>query len=298
MKEKLATAEEAARMIKSGSSLAFSGIHVRRKPMPIIREVIKNNTKNLTVLGWNNGIDVDILCGAGCIKRVETSYVGLAMFGLAPNFRRAVERGEVEVGEYTESTSVDRFRAGWFRLSFFPTKSLRGSDVVKYNKAIGEVPCPSTGQKYHALPPAIPDVTVLHAHMADPYGNVLYDQRRLMENEADLLLARAAEKVIVTVEEVVSHETVLEHPYMNLLPRYFVDAVVKAPFGAHPTSCDGRYTLDVVHMQLYASAAKDKGLFKRYLDTYVYGVEDHLDYLEAVGGMRRLLKLRNGGGSA
>lgn len=296
LREKLTTLEEAVKLVKDDSSIAFSGIHIRRHPMAFVRQLVKSGVKNLTVLGWNNGMETDMLIGAGLVKRVESSYVGLAMFGLAPNFRRAVERGEVEMVEYTESASVDRFRAGWYRLTFFPTKNLFGSDIPKYNKNIREVVCPFTGKRYHALPAAVPDVTILHAHAADKYGNILYDQRRLMENEADTILARAAERVIVTVEETVSHDAVLSHPYLNLLPRYFVDAVVEVPFGAHPTSCDYRYELDADHLRLYAEAARTPETFRRYLDRYVYGPKDHFDYLEAVGGIGALMKLRTEGG--
>ena len=285
---------DAAGLVRSGSTIAFGGMAIRDHPMGFIYELVRQRVGDLTILGWANGNDVDVLVGAGLVKRVETSYVGLEAFGLAPNFRRGVERGEIEVKEYTEVTGVDRFRAGSMAIPFFPVMELFGSDIVAYNPDIKEASCPITGERYHAVPAARPDVGVVHAPLADVYGNVLYGPTRVLITDTDIRIAMAAKKTIVTVEQIVDHERVQRNASLNLIPRYHVEAVVELPFGAHPCAYDCLYDFDREHFREYVQAAKAPETFKAYLEKYVHGAEDHMDYLNRVGGVRRLLPLRHG----
>src|SRR5699024_12473762 len=94
-----------------------------------------------------------------------------------------------------------------------------------------------------------PDVTIGNAHKDDIYGNVQLDEKRMMDNETDVLIAKSAKYVIVTVEQIVSEESIIDKANDTVLPRIFVDAVVEAPYGAHPTSCDTRYDFDIDHLQ-------------------------------------------------
>ena len=72
-----------------------------------------------------------------------------------------------------------------------------------------------------------------------------------------------------------------EAPYENLLP----------PFGAHPTFSPGNYAADEDHLRLYVEMARN-GRAEEYLDTYVFGPEDHYEYLERIGGLKQLYNLR------
>jgi glutaconate CoA-transferase subunit A len=294
LKEKLMSLRDAAGLVRSGSTIAFGGMAIRDHPMGFIYELIRQGIGDLTILGWANGNDVDVLVGAGLVKRVDTSYVGLEAFGLAPNFRRAVERGEIEVKEYTEVTGVDRFRAGSMAIPFFPVMELFGSDIVKYNPDIREAICPITGERYHAIPAARPDIGVVHAPLADAHGNVLYGPTRVLYTDTDIRIAMAAKRTIVTVEQIVDHERVMRNANLNLIPRYRVEAVVEVPFGAHPCACNCLYDFDREHLREYAQAAKTPETFRTYLEKYIYGSKDHIDYLNRVGGTRRLLPLRHG----
>ncbi len=291
LKDKLMKMEEASRLVESGTKVAFGGFGVVSHPMALIYQLIRDGIKDLTALGWTSGNDVDILIGAGCVKRVEASYVGLEYLGLAPNFRRAVEKGEVTMVEYTEATGVDRFRAGAAGIPFFPALSLFGSDIPRVNPAIKEFTCPVTGERLHAVPAANPDVAVIHAPMADRYGNIVYLPVRNLNCDWDQTIAKASKRVIVTVERLVDHDFVAKNAHLNLIPRYWTDAVVEAPFGAHPSGFDCFYDTDVDHLKQYVEAGKDSKTFRDYLDRYVYGVRDHFDYLDLIG-LRRLLNLR------
>lgn len=296
LKEKLCGLKEAAALIEDGARVALGGFSVHNHPMAFIYELIRQGVKDLTIVGITNGNDVDILVGAGCVKRVETSYVGLEQFGLAPNFRRAVERGEVEVVEYGEDIAHERFSSSVRGEPFFPTYELYGSDIPKYNKDIKEGVNPLNGRKYHAIPAAEPEWVVVHAPMGDRYGNVLYFPNRQNPTNIDIDMTRSSEKVIVTVEQIIPRSRVMRFPHLNLVPRYRTTAIAEAPYGAHPSSLIQMYIQDVEHLEMYAKAARDPRAFKEYLDEYVYGPKTHMDYLKLIG-VERLMKLRVVGGA-
>jgi len=277
MKEKLLSLNEAVSIIKDGDTVAIGGSLLRRHPMAAVDEIIRQGKKNLHLLGWNNGIDMDILIGAGCVDIVESAYIGLGPYGLAPNFRRAVENQEVLVREHSETTAIDRFRA-------------LGTVMAKYNPDYKEIICPHTGEKYAALKAWHPDVAIIHAHKADKYGNVQFDQKRVMDNEPDIIIAKSAKKTIVTVEQIVSTEHITETPWLTLLPKLFIETVVEAPYGAHPCSCDMRYDNDHEHLKKYYQMAQDEKTFKQYLEEYVLGVKDHYEYLNKIG-IKKLLQI-------
>jgi glutaconate CoA-transferase subunit A len=278
----------------NGCTLAIGGFAFHRHPIALVREVIRMGVKDLTVQGWNNGDDVDLLSAAGLVKRVETSYVGMVMFGLALNYRRGVESGEIYSAEYTEATALDRFRAGAFGIPFMPAKGLFGSDVLTFNPDIKSFNCPITGERLTAIPAAVPDVALIHGHYADEDGNVLMHKRRLKETEADLLIAKSAKRTIVSVERIVSKDYVETHPFDVWLPAHDVDAVIELPFGAHPNGNDLFYETDVDHLTHYVQMSKQKETMDTYLEEYVYQVTTHDDYLNKVLTAAKLTKLQRG----
>lgn len=296
LKEKLCTMAEAADLIKDGTRITFGGMSVHNHPMAFIYELIRKGVKDLTIVGHVGADDVDILVGAGCVKRIEISYVGLEEFGLAPNFRRAVEQGEIELAEYSEPVSFERFRCSARGQSFFPTHEMLGTDLPKHNPDIREMKSPFNGRKCHIVPAAEPEWVVIQAPMGDKYGNVLFFQNRQLPEDLDLVASRTTRNVIVTVEEIVDRSKVVRLSHLNLIPRFRTAAIVEAPYGAHPSSLLQVYDNDRVHMKMYARAARNPVEFKRYLDKYVYGVKSQIDYLELIG-VERLMKLRHVGGN-
>jgi glutaconate CoA-transferase subunit A len=290
-KDKRCNVAEAVSLIQNGDTVAIGGSLIRRHPMALIFEMIRQGKKDLTLLGWNNAIDMDLLIGAGCVKTIETSYVGMAMLGLAFNFRREVESGHLRVYEHSETTAIDAFRAASMGWTFFPTKTPLGSGIEKYNENIRHMDCPYTGEKYCLLPAFTPDVAVIHAHVADYLGNVQLDPKRELDNEVDTLIAKSAKKVIVTVEQIVSEDYVYRNPHLTILPKFFVDKVVETPFGAHPTACDCRYDYDLDFLRYYHDMSKQTETFRKWLDKYVYGVSDHFEYLDLIG-IKNLLAIK------
>lgn len=296
LKEKVFSLSEAAAMIPNGARLALGGFAVHNHPMAFVYELVRRKVRDLTIVGHVNGPELDLLIGAGCVKRVETSYVGLEEFGLAPAFRRAVERGELELREYSELISFGRFLCSSRGEPFFPSTELMGTDIPRYNPDIKEGINPMDDSKYHAIPAAEPDWVVIHAPMGDRYGNILYFSNRQLPLNLDLVLSRSTRNLIVTVEQIVSRERVFRLSELNLIPRFRTKAVVEAPYGCHPTSCLQLYDCDKEHLRTYAGAAKDPNTLREYLNQYVYGAKTHMDYLQLVG-VESLVKLRVIGGN-
>ncbi len=295
LKEKVSGLKEAAGLIKDGSRITLGGMAVHNHPMAFVYELIRRGVKDLTIVGHVSAGDVDILIGAGCVKRVETAYVGLEEFGPAPNFRRAVERGEIELAEYSEPMAFERFQCSARGQPFFTTVEMRGTDLPRHNPDIKEVVDPFSGSTYQAVPAAEPEWAIVHAPMGDKYGNVLYFQNRQLPADLDLVTSRATRKLIVTVEQIVPRERVLRFPQLNLIPRFRTTAIVEAPYGAHPSSCLQVYDQDREHLKYYSQVARDPDEFRRYLDRYVYGVKSHMEYLNLIGA-ESLVKLRQIGG--
>lgn len=289
---KLVSLHDAARSVSDGHRIAFGGFAIYQRPMAFVRELVRQGRRDLIVVGVVNSIETDLLVGAGCVSRIETSYVGLEKFGLARNFRRAVEAGAVDAVDYPELIAWDRFRASQEGLPFWPCTFLGGSGVVEYNSDIVAFDCPVTGQKLWAVPPASPDIVVIHAAVGDEFGNVAFHRRKMLPQSVDITHTRACDTVIVTVEKIVSPSELKKNPDLVEVPAFRTTHIVEAPFGAHPTSLLGIYACDDAAFEAYAAASASEEAFEQYLGRTVHGVADHDGYLEDVG-VKRLLALRN-----
>jgi glutaconate CoA-transferase subunit A len=289
---KVTDLREAVKQIRSGDCVSFVGGVLRNKSIAVAREIIRQGIRNLHLQSFTSDLEADMLVGAGCVRRVESVYTGLMGYGLAPNFRRAVEAGEVEAVDLPESAFAAKFRARGMGVPFGVTASLNGTDVARNLKEAKEITCPFTGRKVVALPAANPDVAIIHAHRADTAGNLQFDEIRPLEYFENVL---AAKKVIASVEEIVSVDYTYANPEKTVVPGVFVGAVVRAPWGTHPEALEGKYNLDSAHLKMYLEHARDSRRFKEYLDKYIYSVETHIEYLNLIG-LPRLLELQSDGG--
>jgi glutaconate CoA-transferase subunit A len=186
-----------------------------------------------------------------------------------------------------------RYLAGSLGLPFIPIRSLRGSDVLRRLQEvaptnIGSVVDPFTGEDWLVLKPLLPDVAVVQVQVADAEGNAwLFGPR--WDNEEQV---KSSKRVIVITEQLVSTEIIRREPERTVIPGFRVSHVVHLPFGAHPTSVYRAYGYDAEHIQLYVESTKTPEGLKAYLDKYVYGVADHWEYLERIGGLKRLQDLK------
>jgi glutaconate CoA-transferase subunit A len=292
VKSKLVDLSTAAKLVPSGSSIAVGGSIIRRQPVAFVRELIRQGVKDVHVLAFPAGIGTDMLAGVGALKRVEAVYVGLFQFGMAFNFRRGVEAGEIDVRDFPETAQIARFKAAGMGMSFMPTRVLLGTSMAAHNpEQIREMTCPFTGDKYHAVQAAKADFTVIHGYYGDEYGNVQWPVQRDAD-DIDFLLAKASDRLIVTVERIVPHSEILRQPTLTYIPHHWVEAIVEAPFGAHPGSCDGFYDEDEEHMTYYQQCAKEPGRWlNEYAPKYIFGPKDHWDYLQQAISVQRMHEL-------
>ncbi len=282
----------AADQLRDGMTLAIGGFINSSHPMALVRQIIRRGLKNLTVVGAaSGGLDLDLLIGAGCVKKLVTTYMGGEHYcPVAPFFRIAAQRGEIDVFECDEGMYYCALRAAAQRLPSTPWKAGIGSSFPEINPEIKVYDDPISGEPVLAIPAIKPDVALLYAAHSDAYGNV----QHIGTGFGDRALWRAADRTIVQVERIIPNEEVRKNPLATSL--YGVDAVVRAPYGSHPFAAPGYYIEDAEHIREYVAAANayakkdDRAPFEAYLQKYILGPESHLDYLEVVG-IRRLLSL-------
>ena len=275
------------KIIKDGDKVAVGGSWLGGHPMSIIREIIRSKIKNLTAITVVGSIDIDLLVGAGCLSRLMFSFVSMEAFGLAPNFRRAIEKEGLPYDEITGLAVIIGLEAGGRNIPFLPYRGPFGSDLVKYRPEFyKEIKCPFTGEDLIAAAAILPDVAIIHATRADHTGNVQIEGT----SGTDVEMMRAAKKRIASVEEIVSPEEIRKNPYKTKVPKFQVDMVIEAPMGAHPCACAPSYVFDPWHIMKYMQAAASPETFKQYIDEYV--MKPEWEYLEAIGGIKQASILR------
>jgi glutaconate CoA-transferase subunit A len=290
VKSKLVGLADAAALVPSGASLTIGGSIIRRSPVALIRELIRQQKSGFTVLAYPAGFTTDLLAGAGAVDRVEAVYEGLFQFGFAYNFRRGVEEGRIDIRDFSEVAVAARFRAAASGVPFMPTDAMLGTGMAKHNpEQVKEITCPFTGRTLHAVDAASSDFTLLHGYTADEYGNVQFPLVRDAD-DLDPVMAKAANRLIVTVEKIVPHSQILSAPNLTYIPHTWVEAVVEVPYGAHPLSCDGYYDEDEDHMGEYQELMKE-GRFGEYAERYVTGPKSHEEYLSTALTAERLVNL-------
>ena len=290
LKDKRMTVSEAVdKFVHDGDFIACGGFGHVRIPMALIYEIIRQGKRNLTMAGKTAVHDIDILIGAGCVSRVEVAYAfGHELRGLSPAGRRAVETGKCKVvAEISNAGYQWRFLAAAMGLPFIPARILMGTDTFEKSSA-KIVRDPWSGKPVCLLPAAYPDVAMFHVPRCDKYGNAQIDGI-LVE---DFELSRAARRVIVTTEEIVDEEVIRRAPDRTVIPFYLVDAVCEVPYGAHPTQMPYLYYFDEAHIREWLTLSRTEEGTKSYFDRYVFGVRDFEEYLERVGGVRKLTYLK------
>lgn len=268
---------DAARLVQSGDTVGIGGMILYRRPVGMAIELIRQGVRDLTLLGWTLSLESDLLIGAGCVRRVRTSYFGLESFGMAPMYKRSVEAGQVEVVEETESTLAFGLRAALQGTGFMPARALVGTDILRVRPDIQLVTCPYTGELYPAMPAVRPDVAIIHALAADSGGNAVVGANLSIDRE----LAMLARTTIISAEEVVPTG---ELPGgMVDIPGHVVTAVVPILAGSWPTSCYPRYPVDGDAVLDYLEACS-RGEFDRYLERLIVEYPPERARLVAIEG--------------
>ena len=292
--EKLMTVKEAVeRFVCNGDYLASGGFGTNRIATALLHEIVRQRKRDLGFAGHTTTHDFQILAAgnlnrAKLLARVDAAYiVGLEARGLSPQARRVMQSGEVEVCEWTNYALAVRFRAAAAGVPFMPARIMLGTDTFA-RSAAKEISCPFTGQKLVALPALYPDVALIHVHESDPHGNC----RIYGITVADAELARAAKKVLVSAERIISNDEVRRAPHLTVIPSLCVDAVCHVPFGSYPGNMPGEYFSDENHLRHWLAVEKDESELEAFLQRYIFGVPDFGAYLELCGGEERMRALR------
>ncbi|OFW28347.1 MAG: hypothetical protein A3J28_09645 [Acidobacteria bacterium RIFCSPLOWO2_12_FULL_60_22] len=294
MADKVKNAAEVVRTIPNGSHIALGGFAVARNVITVVHELIRQQKRDLTLSQCVMGMDTDLLVGAGLVSRLIIGGGSLDRFGPAHCVNRARETGAVVSQDYSSLSLCFGYLAGALGISFIPIKSLLSSEVLERLEAgsaaenLRHMTCPFTGEEYLLLRAITPDVSLVHVQVADREGNCQISGPR-WENEEQ---AKAARRVIVIAEELVSTEYIQRFPERTVIPAHRVEAVIHQPFGAHPTAVFGCYDYDADHLKLYVEHAKRPERMREYLETYIRSTRDHWEYLEKAGGLQRLQELK------
>lgn len=253
MSDKTCSLDEAVAQIESGMTIGIGGWGSRRKPMALVRALLRSDVTDLTVVTLG-GPDVGLLARAGKIRKLVYGFVSLDSIPLDPNFRAAREAGAIETAEYDEGMFVTALRAGGSRLSFAPIRAGLGSDVMAMNPDLRTVRSPYNDEEYVAVPGLRMDVSLIHLNRADRQGNGQYLGP---DPYFDDMFAMASEATFMSVEKIVeTPELTASVPHQSLLiPRMYVNGVVEAPNGAHFTSCEPDYGRDEAFQKHYATSA-------------------------------------------
>jgi len=278
-------------MVEDGQVVALQSMATFTAPMALVRELIRQERSDLTLVCLVGGIPVDWLSAAGAVRRFIGAAVSMEQFGLCHQFRSRVQRGDVVVEELSETALLARLGAAARGLPFQITRGLVGTDLIALQPdTLTMIEDPfGSGVKVVACRPLAPDVALVHAHYADEEGNVALDPTALWPDIR--IFPKAARRVIVTVERIVDGERLREAPDRVVLPSFAVDAVVHVPYGAHPTSCFPFYSYDGAFHEEWVRAARDDVTAAAFLDRYVRGPSSQEEYLDAVGGATRLVQL-------
>lgn len=237
-------------------------------------EIIRQQRRDLTLCRLTPDLVADQMIAAGCVKKLVFSWAGNPGAGSLHAFRRAVSARALELDEYSHFGMVMRFAAGAAGLPFGTLRNYAGTDLPHANGNIREVTCPFTGEKLAAVPALNPDVTIVHAQRSDTAGNAQMWGITGVQKEA----AFAAKRVIVVTEEIVKPAVIRADPNRTIIPAFIVSAVVKEPFGAHPSYVQGHYDRDNDFYVQWEDISRDPAKLEAYLQEFVYGVRDRKAY--------------------
>lgn len=261
------TIEEALAPVGDGIMLAVPR-EVAGVPMAATRALIRRGVRGLHLVTLpTSSLQADLLIGAGCVAVLETSAVSLGEFGPAPRFTAAIRSAGIRVRDATCPALHAAFQAAEKGVPFMPLRGIIGSDLMTHREDWRVINNPFAADDPIVVLPAIrPDVSLIHAAMADRAGNIWIGRQRELAT-----MAHASARTVVTVEKVVDGN-LLDDPLRaaGTLPGFYVDAVAVAENGCWPLGLPDYYTADAAHLREYARLAATAEGFAHYLEVYVH----------------------------
>ncbi|MGI6655321.1 MAG: CoA transferase subunit A [Desulfobulbus sp.] len=303
--DKRITLQQAAEIVKNGSSLTFSGFTIWRRPFAIVYELIRQQRRNLHLIEVNGGPQTEFLVGAGCVEIWESCWVGHELYGkYGANLSRKVKEKGIIVEDYSHAEMLFRFSAAAEGAAYAVIQTCLGTDmhnpaydmlgkagkrdgkrIAKHKYIFADDPFYDAGRQ--VLIPAVKvDVAILCVQQVGEEGTVRIDGQIYSDPE----VARAADITIVMAEEIVPEEYLRREATRNNIPTFEVDYIVECPFGAHPTGMFGKYDVDGALLNHFYTNTRTQEGFDAFAKEWIYGL-DHISYLEKLG-WPRMLNLR------
>ncbi|MFB9608045.1 CoA transferase subunit A [Streptomyces roseofulvus] len=267
------TAEEVVGRLRSGMTIGIGGWGSRRKPMALVRALLRSDVTDLTVVSYG-GPDVGLLAAAGRIRKLVAAFATLDSVPLEPHFGAARQRAAFELVELDEAMMMWGLTAAVHRLPFMPVRAGLASDVMTVNPELRTVTSPYGDREELVAVPALRlDAALVHLNRADAHGNGQYLGP---DPYFDDLFCEAADTAYVSCERIVETSELLKDagPQTLLLKRAFVDGVVEAPNGAHFTSCAPDHERDEAFQRHYVDAARDPEAWREFTARFLSGGED------------------------
>ena len=274
-----------AQHVPDGCSVALGLALEALIPFAAGHEIIRQNKRDLTLIGPISDILFDQLIGAGCVRTVIAAWVGNVSAGLGYNYRRAAESGvphPIRIEDHSNFTIALGLLAGAMGAPFIPAKTLLGSDILKTNPNLRAAPSPLDGEQVLLVPAIVPDVTIVNVQRADETGGC-HCWGNLGVSEEGVL---AAKKVIIVAETIVTVDVVKSDPNRVLVPPERVTAVVHEPGGAHPSPVQGYYGRDTDFYHEYHVQTKTTDAFTAWRRRWIEGVGSRNVYLKLLGNER------------
>jgi glutaconate CoA-transferase subunit A len=275
------TAQQVVAELNDGMTIGIGGWGPRRKPMALIREILRSDLKDLTIVAYG-GAEVGMLCAAGKVKKLIYAFVSLDFIPLEAYFRKARQSGSIDVMEIDEGMMLLGLRAAAWGVPFIPTEVGLGTDVITKNADLKVIDSPYDDKEWVAMPALKLDAALLHADHADERGVC---QISGPDHYMDDWFARASNKTYVSCDELVDSDYFNDPSQARLVhwERSMTTGVIHIPGGAHPSSSQPLYGFDLPHFKEYSGSAKEGG-FAAYADKYITGKTEQ-EYQELVGGL-------------
>lgn len=287
--DKRTTEDEVVAELRDGMTIGIGGWGSRRKPMSLVRAILRSNVKDLTIVSYG-GPDVGLLCAAGKVRKVVSGFVSLDSIPLEPHYRAARQSGSIEAAELDEGMLLLGLQAAAWRVPFLPTRAGLGSDVLRTVPSLRTVRSPYPGpdgsdpEELVAVPALELDVALIHMNRADQGGNGQFLGPDLYMDD---LFAAAAERTFMSAEAIIPSEDFARHGSFHTLriPRLDVTGVIEAPGGAHFTECPPDYGRDESFQKAYAAAATDAEQWAGFTSQWLE-LESEAEYQRAVAARR------------
>jgi len=248
-------------------------------PFAAGHEIIRQGIRDLVLARATPDLIYDQMVAAGCARKVIFSYMGNPGVGSLRIVRAEIEAGRLEWEEYSHFGMISRLQAGASGLPFMPMNPTAATDLERANPLIRRVRDPYSGREVITVPALNPDVAIVHVQRADVNGNahlwgIIGEQKEV---------AFAAQRVILTAEEIVDEAVIRSDPNRTLIPGFIVDAVCHVPYAAHPSYAQGYYDRDNDFYLKWDKISESAESVRSYLDEWVYGVKDRNEYWEKLG---------------